>query len=133
VVALALTGCGPGTAEVAGTVTYEGRPVPSGSVVLYCADGQIVRGNVHDGRYAIPNVPRGAARVVVQGPQRVPTGLRLNQQLPKANGGPIPPTGAEAEPERIVPIPRRYGVPEESGLTLTVDGESQTFDIHLTR
>jgi hypothetical protein len=130
---LGLTGCGSNTAEVSGTVTYEGRPVPSGSVVLYCADGQIVRGNVRDGQYSIPNVPRGAARVVVQSPQRVPPGLRLAQQLPPAHDGPIPPTAAGADTEPVVALPRRYSVPEESGLTMTVDGRAQTFDIHLTR
>ena len=88
---------------------------------------------MRDGHYVIPNVPRGPARVVVQAPQRVPPGLRLPQELPKSNGGPIAPTTAEAETDRIVPIPRRYSVPEEYGLALTVDGKAQTFDIHLTR
>src|SRR5438270_602758 len=79
----------PHTTEVSGLVTYESRPVPSVSVAMYYADGQIVRGHVRDSHYETPNVPRGPARVVVQPPQRVPPGLPLPQELPKSNGGPI--------------------------------------------
>lgn len=131
-VAAAAAGCGSPAAEVTGTVTYAGKPVSGGSVVLYCADGQIVRGLIGaDGRYAIPNVPRGPAQVAVQTHARVPAGLSLRQKLPPAADGPVPPTLNGAAADRVVPVPPRYGVPEESGLGLTVDRPQMTFDIDL--
>jgi hypothetical protein len=99
--------------------------------MLYCADKQIVRGNLGpDGTYAIPNVPRGPATVTVQSHARVPAGLRVAQQLPPSSGGPVLPGGGPADPERE-PIPPRYAVPEESGLRVVVEGGPVTFDIDL--
>ena len=133
--ALIVTGCGSGTAQVEGNVTFDGKPMPGGSVVLYCGDGQIVRGLISaDGHYAIPNVPRGPAKIAVQSHARVPQGLRLSQQVPPAVNGPIHPSSVDnALGDRVVTIPARYSVPEESGLSLVVDGKGTTFDIHLTR
>jgi hypothetical protein len=126
-------GCDARTATVAGRVTLRGQPLPSGSVSVYCADGQIARGNVGpDGRYSIPNVPPGAAAVTVQSHARIPPGLRVEQKLPPAIDGPVLPGAAGAGPDRVPPIPPRYAVPEESGLRVVVAGGPVTFDIDLT-
>ena len=130
--ALAAAGCGGGTATVAGTVTFRGQPVPGGSVVLYCADKQIVRGLIGpDGAYSIPNVPLGAATVTVQTHARVPDGLRLKQNLPPAQDGPVPPEAAPRPADKAMAIPPRYALPEESGLSVVVGREPMTFDIPL--
>ena len=130
--AVALSGCGDGTGSVAGTVTFRGKPVPGGSVVLYCADKQIVRGLIGpDGRYDIPNVPAGAAAVTVQAHARVPDGLRIKQHLPPAHDGPTPPDAAPAT-DKVAALPPRYSLPEESGLSVVVGRGPTTFDIHLS-
>ena len=130
--ALAAAGCGGGTGTVAGTVTFRGKPVPGGSVVLYCADKQIVRGLIGpDGTYAIPNVPAGPAAVTVQAHARVPDGLRLKQTLPPAKDGPTPPDAAP-QADKATALPPRYALPEESGLSVVVGPGPTPFDIPLS-
>lgn len=123
-------GCGSGTSTVEGTITFHGKPVKSGSVILYCADKQIVRGLIVDGQYSIPNVPRGPATVTVQAHNRVPQGLRLSQQLPPSNDGPVGFPWSSKDVGEIA-LPPRYSHPEESGLTIEVDNATVTFGIDL--
>lgn len=125
------SGCGSSTATVVGKVTYQGKPVSGGSVIVYCSDKQIARGIIAvDGTYSIPNVPYGSSVVTVQAPAQAPAGLRMQQTLPPSSGGPVPPTVPVNDPARI-PIPLRYGVPEESGLSVAIDRASVTYDIDL--
>jgi hypothetical protein len=132
VLALTASGCGHGSAEVSGTVTYAGQPVTGGSVILYCSDGQIFCGNIApDGTYSIPNVPHCSAVVTIQAPVRLPTGLRQKQNLPPSVDGPIPPTLEVSADNPSVYIPPRYGMPEESGLSVVVDCKRVTYDIDL--
>ena len=52
--------------QVSGTVSYRGRPLPDGTVVLLDSEGQAHHGQIGaDGYFAIPKVPRGEARVAV--------------------------------------------------------------------
>lgn len=130
--ALLASGCGaPRTSTVVGTVTFLGEPVAGGSVVVYCADKQIARGIIGpDGTYAIPNVPPGTAVVTVQAPSRVPEGLQIKQNLPPSQGGPVVPSGGPVGAPRAA-IPPRFALPEESGLSVTVDRAHVTYDIDL--
>ena len=128
---LFLCGCGSRTATVAGRVTHLGKPVSGGSVIVYCSDKQIARGVIAvDGTYSIPNVPYGTAAATVQAPARTPAGLRIQQTLPPAHDGPLPPT-AGAGASNGPPIPPRYTLPEESGLTLVIDRAAVHYDIDL--
>lgn len=130
-VATCSTGCGSKPAVVTGTVTYQGKPLTGGSVILYCADDQIVRGVIGpDGAYTIPNVPRGVCRVTVKTYTPIPAGFRLKQELPPVHDGPIHPSQSPALSGEAVP--ERYAVPEESGLTVRVDRPQTIFDITLT-
>jgi len=129
-ICLLACGCGSQTATVAGRVTHLGKPVSGGSVIVYCSDKQIARGVIAvDGRYTIPNVPHGTAGVTIQAPARPPAGMRIQQTLPPSHNGPIPPTG-ESE-SAGPPIPLRYTLPEESGLSLVIDRNAVNYDIDL--
>ncbi len=131
IAALFASGCGSETATVTGRVTYQGKPVTNGSVIVYCSDKQIVRGNIGpDGTYSIPNVPRGSLTVTVQTHARMPAGMRLQQNLPPSSGGPIPPTAPADDTSRVF-VPARYALPEESGLSVVVDRGPVTYDIDL--
>ena len=131
---LSAAGCGAGPATVSGTVTCDGKEVTGGSVILYCPDGQIVRGLIGSGgRYTIPNVPRGPAVVTVQTHPRIPDGLRLSQNLPPSQGAPIPPAGGPTGRDRATLIPGRYAIPEESGLSVLVDRDMVEYDLVLQR
>ncbi len=130
--ALFVSGCGSGVSEVTGKVTFSGKPVSSGSVILYCSDGQIVCGVTGaDGSYTIPNVPRGPATATIQAHTRVPAGLRLKQNLPPSINGPTPPTGEVTADQPVLNIPARYALPEESGLSVVVDRGQVNYDIDL--
>jgi len=131
-VVLGLTGCQPSLATVEGQVRYQGQPLPGGSIIFYCADGQIVRGLIApDGRYQVVNVPYGTARVAIQAHRAQPEGLRLPQKLPPVKDGPISPAGLPPNDPRVVPLPARYAYPEESGLSLLVDRSVITQDFEL--
>ena len=131
VTALLTSGCGSNTSTVVGKVTYQGKPAAGGSVILYCPDKQIVRGIIgQDGTYSIPNVPCGQAIVTVQSPARAPAGLRMQQSLPPSSGGPAPPIVAAHDTGTVL-IPQRYGLPEESGLSVVVDRGQVTYDLDL--
>lgn len=130
---ITIAGCDSCTATVSGQVTYLGKPVPGGSVVLYCSDKQIVRGLIGpDGRYSIPNVPCGPAQVTIQSPSELPAGMRLQQHLPPTTNGPVMPAAAGApKAGRGAGLPQRYSLPEESGLSVIVDRGQMTYDIEL--
>src|SRR5437016_3362903 len=54
------TGCGGNTAIVSGKVTYQGRPVTSGSVIVLNQDGTAESWVIlPDGTYSVPGVKRG--------------------------------------------------------------------------
>jgi hypothetical protein len=127
-----LSGCGFKSASLSGTVTYQGKPLTGGSVILYCEDQQIVRGIISpDGAYSIPNVPRGPCRVTVKTHTPIPSGFSLNQELPPVEDGPIPPWAGRAHRGAAANIPERYAIPEESGLTVNVNKIQTIFDIAL--
>lgn len=129
---LCLAGCGPKAASVSGTVVFGGKPLPGGSVILYCDGKQIVRGIIGpDGTYSIPNVPPGEAVVTVRAHTPVPPGFRLKQKLPPSKDGPIPPVVESSAVGQAAPVPERYGVPEESGLSVRVGPGHTVYNIHL--
>jgi hypothetical protein len=132
-----MTGCGRPSGSVTGTVTFQGRPLDNGSVILYCQDQQIIHGPIGpDGAYAIPDVPRGPARVTVRvaGRQREQWLRGQRTRTPPVINGPVIPASRPPDKEsRTWSIPERYSVPEESGLTVTVEGGVTAFDIRLTR
>lgn len=129
-----LSGCQAKTSSVSGKVTYEGKPVAGGSVILYCQDKQIVRGIIGtEGNFTIPNVPLGTATATVHAHTQVPPGLQFKQKrIPPVIDGPIPPRIDPANAGAAALIPERFGVPEESGLNLTVDRPRLVFNIDLT-
>ncbi len=136
--ALAAAGCDPARGTVSGRVTYQGRPLPTGTVQFFCGDGQILSGLIReDGTYSVADVPAGPVRVTVVSHPPVPTGFQLPQHLPPSNGAPAfstnGPTTAKAPANRAVAIPERYGAPEHSGLSLEVTRGDQVYDIPLSR
>lgn len=69
------SGCGGGGegVTVSGTVTYDGKPVPSGHVTLAPADGKgpSFGGDIHDGRFTIRGVLPGEKIVSVTGGETI--------------------------------------------------------------
>lgn len=73
--ALLVSGCGGGSegVTISGTVTYDGKPVPSGHVTLAPADGKgpSAGGEIRDGRFTIRGVLPGEKIVSVTGGETI--------------------------------------------------------------
>jgi hypothetical protein len=125
---LALPGCFGRRATVSGTVTYQNRKVTSGEVVFLSADGKASqRAPIQeDGTYTATNVPTGTVRVGVDNlpPTTSTGGARLPPNDPEAQA-------AAKEAARYVPTPLPYRDPSKSGLSTTVKGGSNTYNIEL--
>jgi hypothetical protein len=136
----AVAGCGPRTGIVKGKVTVDGRPLNGGTVFFLEADvpeGQknSSPGTIHeDGTYQADAVPVGPVKVnlmpdlMIMGKERIRGGPTA---LPPGNlrGAAPPPAPANAPP---VSIPPKYRKFDTSGLTLTVHGGTNQFDIEMT-
>ncbi|MEI7685235.1 MAG: hypothetical protein WCL32_09425 [Planctomycetota bacterium] len=125
-------GCGsPG--EVAGKVTFNGKPVVIGTVLILASDSLPYSAPLSEtGEFAVPKVPAGKALVAVV--SRNPALTRPARPRPgKADTTPGPAKDAvKALADKWFPIPERFSQLEQSGLELTVKPGSNLFDIGLT-
>jgi hypothetical protein len=111
---LGLAGCGLGstTGDLSGSVSYQGEPVRSGTVVFLSADGVKQYAKITpEGTYRIAEIPTGTVLIAVIPHQRNPF-----------------PSGKTEKP---APLPERYTDPKTSGITHDVRAGSQQFDIDL--
>ena len=114
-----MCGCGdsgPAKYPVCGVITYQGKPVPTGNVMLVPVEGgdaalSIIR---PDGTYSLETIP-GKHRVGVTAVSEPPPGTsEMNYRAP-------PPL-----------VPAKYGRPDSSGLVVDVQPvESNPIDIRL--
>jgi hypothetical protein len=121
---LAAVGCAPATTDVSGTVKYQGKPVPAGSVTLVDSSGVVHQGDIGtDGRYSIPKVMVGSVRIAVS--------------VPKSGLNKPPPFGGKPEdlpklPPNLPEVPLELASPDTSGLTGTVTA-GQPLDIDIPK
>jgi hypothetical protein len=140
---LAATGC-RSKATITGTVTYKGTPIPEGSVMFIPQDGSpVVSAVINDGKYTAEKVPVGPTKVAVAslynagGPMDIGTKMMMGGGK---NSAPPPDSGLPEEARKMLAgrsakrglkIPDKYSDLENSGLTYTVTGGSQTKDFNL--
>lgn len=134
-------GCGrsdrPTLGKVSGTVTYQGQPVKSGTLVFEVAGARPANAKIMDGKITEattfePNdgVPVGSARIAVfaaessaaSGPAASPASDPGAYQVPTANYMDV---GAK----RL--IPNRYNDPATSGLTWDIKQGENTVTLQL--
>jgi hypothetical protein len=124
---LACIGCGPGRGDITGQVTFQGRLVEVGSVVLLPPD-KIVRSVLIDkGTYVFHNVPAGLVQFSVSSPdpleQRV--GGHKPEDWQKAEAA------AVTRAEKWFAIPAKYASFDTSGLAFEMHSGENRFDIAL--
>jgi hypothetical protein len=123
--ATTLPGCFRTTGMVSGKVTFQGEPVPAGSVIFVHADGATISGSIHEGSYSIAKVPTGACTILVVS---LPAPRSIwNPEKKEQMGGED--TSAESRDPR--PLPSRYNDAKESDLQYEVRTGQQTYDIDL--
>jgi hypothetical protein len=117
--AMAATGCGgSGLYEVAGTVNFKGKPLPSGRIEFQgpSAAGSAV---ITDGKYRLPaeqGLPPGKYKVLVTSVGAAPQAKNI-------------PPGSEPLVEPKEPIPETYN--SKTTLSYEVVGSSRTADFDL--
>jgi hypothetical protein len=124
--------------DVHGKVSYGGRPIIYGSVILIGSDDRPVTGNINsDGTYTVSGVPAGAVRVAVVSPDparpRPPDKPLLKKEAPKV---PLPlpkrqPVAPEIDRRKWFPLPKQYELADTSGIATTIYSGDNTFDIEL--
>jgi hypothetical protein len=114
--AFAASGCGRGTGSISGEIKYNGQLLPIGDIAFLSQEGdqQVRHADIIDGKYSIPSIQAGQAKVVVTTWQPQPRKGSPPSSVPKA-----------------ILIPKRYGDPAQSGLTYEVKRGSQTSDFDL--
>jgi hypothetical protein len=129
--AVAASGCGARRATVSGEVKYNGSPLPSGTItfISQASQNQVAAAEIVDGKYTIKGIEPGPAKVTVV------TLPPSKGGLPPRGGKPVeaPSTFSSSHQGKYVPIPRRYGGAEQSGLSYEVKPGSQTKDFDLPR
>jgi len=141
-----LSGCGAGRGDVRGRVTYRGKPLRLGDVMVVGSDSLAYYGQIkEDGTYLVRGVACGPARLAVDSPDPRADGLARRRQksgrpqlpakLEKIHGVKLPARSRSEPPKadagKWFAIPRRYGSHETSGLTLTVGRGNNAHDIDL--
>lgn len=128
---LLLTSCGARKTSVSGTVVYNRKPLPSGTVLFHGEDGRVAHSLIDEnGNYTIDNPPLGLVRITVRSHAAMPAGMPSSGRPPES---PSPPAqDGKASSDTYVPIPKRYLAPDQSGLTYTVQVGPQTHHIELS-
>jgi hypothetical protein len=115
-----LVGCGgnPPTAEVTGTVTYDGRPLKEGTIIFEApgarpASGKIVDGKIVEVTTFKPGdgAPIGNHKVAIQS-------VKTSEAAAPQDPGQATPKAGYMGSTSL--IPEVYGNPETSGLTATI-------------
>jgi hypothetical protein len=129
--ALLLTGCRARVTTVSGTVRYHGNPVTSGTVVFVGENHRVSfpAPIQADGTYTASRVPVGSVKVAVDNPRPVFIGISNLGPRPTADDPEVKANRDAAA--RYVPTPPKYRDPDQSGISLEVQGGANQFDITL--
>jgi len=134
---LAVVGCGGGTTDVSGKVTYQGKPVVFGTVLVIGADGIPKSGPIQpDGTFRMSGVRIGPAKVTVSSPPppgsvaaapRAKVGRDADDERTPADANtPVSPEVAKG----WFPLPEKYSDPDKTDLTAEIKA-GQPLEIEL--
>jgi hypothetical protein len=123
----AVAGCGSGFAEVSGTVSCDGKPLPFGTIQFLGQDGVPRAADVRpDGTFSV-QVPVGEAKVLVS---CIDPGARRPAGGSASRDGRAAPRSGSSRNGSL--IPQRYSDWNTSGLSVSVKRGKTTQDFALT-
>lgn len=152
-------GCGGGKGTVSGTVTLDGQPLPVGNIAFLPSQGPGASGRIEDGKYSVKGVPAGQVTVTVETisiKKEIDSVTQPSRDAPNRGTATIPqnmaqvPENARAKMEEMKKqaddrasrikelkgkyreVPEKYSKAGSSGLTTTVKGGPNTFDVQLS-
>jgi hypothetical protein len=134
IVALAISGCGGGTATLSGKVSVRGRTVTSGSIIVLQADGTAKSGVIQpDGTYSVAGIARGHVRIGVISPDPAHARSVLTVEPNRARAGHKRTHAVAYRPSTTgwFPLPRHLGDPEKSGLECDATASQVEYDINV--
>jgi hypothetical protein len=107
---------------ISGTLTYKGRPVNGGAMVLFTSSDEVTVPLDQDGTFRSSDIPAGEYKVVIEpsegiaGPPGENMPAKMKEKLKNAN---------MSQPATI-PIPEKYKKKETTDLTLTINKKGET-------
>ena len=127
ILTIALAGCGGpvNTGILTGTVSYQGEPLTSGTVLVKADDGRAGNANIHeDGTYRIETAPAGAVKLAVMTFPPSPAVVPPNTD----------PKTIKQPSLKYTKLPEHYHDFATAGLSTTVEaGKENHFDVHLKK
>jgi hypothetical protein len=136
-------GCGKPRGDISGKVTYQGQPVPDGTITFFDADNKQVGSSSlsEAGEYSLIKVPAGPVKITVT-TALGPSNRRKSEDTPSAGPKKVQvPEGAQPDApkwrggaparRRVVTVPAKYNSPDQSGLTYTVQPGKQEHNFDL--
>jgi hypothetical protein len=124
---ISVAGCGWGRGEVSGTVRFNGKPLPSGTIQFLGADGIPCAARIQpDGTFSAA-VPVGEAKVIINCVDEAKMN-RVLGQLTGRNDRAAPPPSTK----NFSLIPQRYADWNASGLSVQVEGGKNLHDFALS-
>lgn len=124
---IGLAGCGGSGREstISGTVSYKGKPLITGYVLLQFDNGNSVNGSIQtDGTYSISTPFTGHAKIAVGSP-------KPSKSSDEKRGGPAVDPSTVPDPDKWVEIPAKFGDPNTSGKETTIGSGRTTVNIDL--
>jgi hypothetical protein len=138
--ALAADGCSKATGNLSGKISYNGKPLAVGSVLLIGVDAQPRTAWIEaDGSYQFTDVPVGEAKLAVYSPD--PDLAEKTRSKTKTNPGPKKAKQVRPKPSswevsaddrrKWFAIPAKYGDVDQSGLRVTITSGLNNFPIEM--
>jgi hypothetical protein len=130
-----LPGCGKNVAKVTGTIKYDGKDLPVGTVAIYGEGDKFASGGIEDGKYTVMNAPVGDVKIAVTVPTDASAsgteGSRSPGQMKDASQ--VKDMQGKTAMKKPLPIPPIYSDKEKSGITTTLKKGNNTFDIDMPK
>jgi hypothetical protein len=133
VFAVGLSGCGNSTSTLSGKVSYRGRAVTSGSIIVLHDSGAARSGVIQpDGTYSVAGLERGRVRIAVISPNPSHTRSVLTVEANRARIGHKRTHAVAYRPNMAgwFALPRELGDPGTSGLECDVATANVEYDIN---